>query len=134
MATTEQQALVENARRAYAAFAAGDMATVGELIAADVVWHVGGKSELAGDYRGTDAVFGFFSKIMELTGGTFHIDVHDILASDEHTAVLCTVHGTRNGKTLEDRAVHITHPDSEGRVREFWGFQEDQAADDAFWE
>jgi ketosteroid isomerase-like protein len=72
MATTAQHVNVPNLRRAYDAFAAKDMATVSELIANDTVWHIGGDSHLAGDYKGKDAVLGFLGKLMERTGGTFN--------------------------------------------------------------
>ena len=133
MATTAQHANVERARRAYSAFAAGDMTTVRELIADDTVWHILGHSPMAGDYKGKDAVFGFFGQLMARTDGTFRIEVHDVLANDEHGITLVTERAERNGKSWVSRAVHVTHPDSEGRVREFWAFQEDQAASDAFW-
>ncbi len=132
MATTTQHVNVEKARRAYAAFSAADMATVKELMADDIIWHIGGNSVFTGDYKGKDAVFGFFGKLMELSGGTFKVEVHDILANDEHTIALVTERSEKNGKTLEGRAVHIMHADSEGRTKEFWTFLEDQAAADAF--
>jgi uncharacterized protein len=109
------------------------MKTVSELIADDTVWHILGQSQLAGDYKGKEAVFGFFGKLMDLSGGTFRLEVHDILANDEHGATLVTERAERNGKSWVSRAVHVTHPDSEGRVKEFWAFQEDQRAADQFW-
>lgn len=133
MATTAQHANVELARRAYAAFAAGDMNTVRDLIADEAVWHVLGHSPIAGDYKGKDEIFGFFGQLMARTDGTFRLEVHDILANDEHGVTLVTERAERNGKSWVSRAVHVSHPDSEGRVKEFWSFQEDQAASDAFW-
>lgn len=132
MATTAQHANVQRARQGYEAFSKGDMATIGELLADDVVWHVGGNSPLSGDYKGKDAVFGFFGKLMELTGGTFKLEVHDILANDEHTIILVRETAVRNGKNWDSKAVHITHPDSEGRIKEFWAFQENSTAADEF--
>jgi uncharacterized protein len=133
MATTAQHANIQRSKRAYEAFGKGDMATVSDLLADDVLWHVSGSSPLAGDYKGKDAVFGFFGKLMEMTGGTFKLEVHDILANDEHSVTLLTATAERNGKKLDTRQVHITHPDSEGRVKEFWAFDENQAASDQFY-
>lgn len=133
MATTAQHANIQRSKRAYEAFGKGDMATVSDLIANDVIWHVGGSSPLAGDYKGKDAVFGFFGKLMEMTGGTFKLKVHDILANDEHSVTLVTATAERNGKKLDTRQAHVTHPDSEGRVKEFWAFDENQAASDQFY-
>ena len=132
MSTTTQHANVERARRGYEAFEKADMATVGELMADDIVWHVGGNSPLTGDYKGKDEVFGFFGKLMQLTGGTFKLEVHDILANDEHSAILVRETAEKDDKKWDGRSVHVTHTDSEGRIKEFWAFQEDQAAADAF--
>jgi uncharacterized protein len=132
MATTQQHLNVERTRRAYEAFGKGDLAALAELIAEDAVYHISGNSPLAGDYKGRDAVFGFFGKVMQETDGTFRIDVHDILANDDHGVALVRETAQRKGKNWDSRAVHITHADSEGRVKEFWAFQEDSAAADAF--
>jgi uncharacterized protein len=132
MATTAQHVNIQRSRRAYEAFGKGDMATVGELIADDAVYHIGGSSPLSGEYKGKDAIFGFFGKLMQETGGTFKLEVHDILANDEHIVTLVRETAEKNGKKWDSRAVHIAHPDSEGRVKEFWAFQENSAAADEF--
>ena len=133
MATTAQNVHVANLRRAYAAFAAQDMATMNELIADDTVWHILGHSELAGDKKGKDAVFAFFGQLMERSGGTFRLEIHDVMASDDHSVGLVTERAERNGKSWVSNAVHVSHTDSQGRTKEFWAFQADQAASDAFW-
>jgi uncharacterized protein len=132
MATTAQHANVERARRAYEAFDKGDMEAVGEVMADDILWHAGGSNVLSGDYRGREAVFGFFGKLMQETGGTFKAEVHDILANDTHGAVMVTNTAERNGKRLESRAVNISHIDKEGRVTEFWSFPENSKELDEF--
>ncbi len=120
------------ARRGYQAFADGDMATVGELLSDDIVWHVGGNNQLTGDYEGKEAVFGFFARLMEESGGSFKNDIHDMLANDEHGVALVTTSATRGGKSAEGRAVHIFHM-SDGLMTEFWSFAEDQALFDELW-
>lgn len=70
---------------------------------------------------------------MSRTAWTFRIGARDILASDDHGVTSVTERAHTNGKSWVSRAVHITHPDAEGRVKEFWAFQEDHAASDAFW-
>jgi ketosteroid isomerase-like protein len=132
MATSAQHANVERARRAYEAFGKGDMQAVGEFMADGIVWHVSGTNVIAGDYRGKDAKFGFFGKLMQETGGTFKADVHDILANDKHVATLVTNTAERKGKRLEWRAVNVSHADAEGRVTEFWAFNENSAELDEF--
>lgn len=133
MASTAQHVNVERARRAYRAFDEGDMATLNELMTDDTVWHIGGQTPLSGDYRGRQAVFGFFQRVMELSGGTFKLEVHDVLANDDHVVALVTERAERHGKTLTSRAAHITHVDGEGRTKEFWAFFDDMRAVDDFW-
>lgn len=117
-------------RRGYEAFSAGDLDTVMSIFADDIAWHIGGDSELAGDYKGHQEVLGFFGKLMELSEGTFRLSVHDILANDRHAAVLVDFHVERGGRSLDSKEVHAWHV-SGGKATEFWGFPEDQAAFDA---
>ena len=118
-------------RRGYEAFAAGDLNTVLEIFDADIVWHVGGSNQTSGDYHGHQEVMGFFGKLMELSGGTFHLEIHDILANDTHGAVLVTAHGERDGQTLAVREANIWHL-ANGKATEFWALADDQAALDKF--
>ncbi len=122
----------ELTRRGYAAFSSGDMDTLNELFADDLVWHVGGRSPLAGDYRGKDAVFGFFARTVEMSGGTFRLEVHDILANDEHVVALAAARGEREGKTLQDNSVQVLHV-KDGKVTESWFHPGDAYATDEFW-
>jgi len=64
-------------RRTLDAFRSGDMPALGALLSDDVVWRVPGKSLLARDYRWQDEVFGFFGRLIELTGGTFRVESLD---------------------------------------------------------
>ena len=118
-------------QRGYEAFGTGDIATVMALFADDITWHFGGSSQIAGDYHGHQEVMGLFGQLMELTGGSFHLEIHDILANDEHGAVLVTARGERDGKTLAAREVNIWHL-ADGKATEFWAFVEDQAELDTF--
>lgn len=118
-------------RRGYAAFAAGDLETVLGVFADDITWHVSGQSQISGDYHGHQEVMAFFGKLIEITGGTFRLDIHDVLANDTHGAVLVTAYGERPGDTLEMREVHTWHL-AGGKATEFWGFAEDSAITDRF--
>ena len=119
-------------RKGYAAFATGDMQTLGELFAEDVVWNTPGNNPLAGTRKGQQEVFELFGKVAELTGGNFSLDIHDVLANDEHTVALVTAKGSREGKTIEDHQAHVFHI-QDGKVTEYWGHPTDQAAIDEFW-
>ena len=119
-------------RKGYEAFARGDIAAITDMFAADMVWHVPGNNLISGEHKGRDAVFAVFAKTMELTGGTFKIDLHDIVANDEHTVSLSRASASRQGKQLDLRGVDIYHIRN-GKVTEWWSFVEDQRLDDEFW-
>ena len=123
---------VELLRKGYDAYSTGDIAVLNDLFADDILWHIAGRSQLAGDYNGRDAVFGFFGKLMELSDGTSAIEVHDILANDEHGVALVTGTGTRNGKSFSGQDVHTFHF-RDGKVVEFWDSPLDQYEADEFW-
>jgi ketosteroid isomerase-like protein len=128
------QSNAEAMRKGYDAFSRGDMDSLRtELFTADIVWHQGGKNQTAGDYRGPDQVIGLFGKLFQLTDGTFGVDVHDMLASDEHVVVLAKVHGQRAGKTIQNgNYCHVCHF-RDGKLAEAWVVNEDPyEADDFF--
>ena len=120
------------ARAGYEAFARGDLAAVSDLFSDDIVWHSGGSNVLTGDYVGKEAVLGFFSLLMQESGGTFRNDIHDMLANDEHGVALVTVSATRGGESFEGKVIHVFHM-SDGRMTEFWSYPEDQSRFDEFW-
>lgn len=123
---------IEMARKGYQAFNEQHLDEAMETIHDEILWHAGGDNPVSGEYRGKQAVMGLFAQIGQLTEGTYEADVHDVLASDEHTVVIGTSTSTRHGRTHTSRFVDIIHPAADGRAKEFWRFVEDQAADDEF--
>jgi ketosteroid isomerase-like protein len=123
---------LELLRRGYAAYSAGDMDTINELFADDVVWHVAGRSPLSGDYNGKEQVFGFFARLQEMSEGSSKVEVHDLLANDEHGVAVVTESATRSGRDHVGSAAHVFHL-RDGQVTEFWDAQTDQYAADEFW-
>lgn len=122
----------ELARKGYEAFAQGDLETVKSLLADNIRWSIQGRSPIAGVYVGHDEVLGFFGKIFELSGGTLRLDIHDVLANDEHVVVLVTERAERDGRTLAATEAHVWHV-SNGKFTEFWDLPADLEAFDAFW-
>ena len=119
-------------RRGYDAFSRGDMDTLRELFHPDIVWHAPGRNQLAGDHQGVNTVLGFFGKTMELTGGNFQIEVHDVVANDEHAVGLNAAHAERAGRTLDGNGILVFHI-RDGKVTEVWQYWSDPyAADELF--
>jgi ketosteroid isomerase-like protein len=120
-------------RDGYAAFRAGDMEKVLDFLDDDVVWHTGPVGPLTGDYKGKEQVLGFFMKLIEETGGTFKIEIHDFLANNEHGVALVTLTAERKGRRLEVDAANVMHINSAGKLTEFWGTTGDFAPIEEFW-
>ncbi|MGZ8566532.1 MAG: nuclear transport factor 2 family protein [Actinomycetota bacterium] len=119
----------EALRKGYAAFAAGDMATVSSLFADGITWHQAGNGPLSGDSVGKDAVFGVFAKLAELTAGTFRQQIHDLLANDEHAVVLVE-QWWEQPHPFRSKSVHVWHM-KDGIANEAWLTDQEQAAADA---
>lgn len=119
-------------RRAYEAFAAGDIPTVLDTFSAEITWHVPGRSPLSGDYKGHNEVVGFFGKAMELSAGTLHVRVDELLAAGERVVALTTVSAERNGQSWSSAEVHVWRV-VDGKAVEFREFQGDQQTEDEFW-
>jgi ketosteroid isomerase-like protein len=122
---------VDMLNKGYDAFDKGDLDTVQALFSDDVVFHVVGNSPLAGDYAGRDEVLGFFGKLVEMTGGTFRLVRHAVLADDEHGVVLHNITAQREGKSIDVNAADIFHV-RDGKVTEAWLTSIDQDAVDEF--
>lgn len=119
-------------RAGYQAFGSGDMDGLAGLLDPTVVWHVPGRNPFAGDYEGHEAVFGYFGRMGQETAGSMNIEIHDVLANDEHGAALIHVRAERGGRTIEERGVNVFHVNA-GKVTEAWYYPEDIYAYDEFW-
>jgi uncharacterized protein len=117
-------------RNGYRAFDAGDIETVLGLFADDIKWHVSGRSSIAGIYKGREEVLGYFEKLQELSGGTFRLEVQDVLAKEGLGVVLTKKVGKRNEHTLDVDTVHVWTIE-EGKATEFRDLLADQYASDA---
>jgi ketosteroid isomerase-like protein len=121
----------ELVRRGFDAFATGDVDTLRELFDQDAVWHAPGRNSLAGDHQGVDAILGFFARTMEVTGGTFRVELHDVVANDEHAVAIYIERAQRAGRNLDNKTVLVSHIRN-GRLAEAWQLSEDQYAVDEF--
>jgi ketosteroid isomerase-like protein len=120
-------------RALFAAFRAGDLATIEATIPEHAVWHFPGRTgQLAGTHRGREAILRFLMRVPQLTGGTFHLDLEDVLANDGHAVALFRGHGTREGRTL-DNPTCLRMRIENGQVVEVWEFVWDLFAVDEFW-
>jgi uncharacterized protein len=118
-------------RKAYTAFTDCDTDTLRQVLSEAIVFRIPGNSPMAGEYRGRDTVFGYLGKLMDRSGGTWHLDVHDVIANEDHVVGLIIQSGTREDHQTTFRSVHVWHSDG-SQLTELWEYPEQPAFDD-FW-
>lgn len=119
-------------RKGYEDFAQGNIPTVFAVFDPKITWHVPGHGPLSGDYAGHAAIGDFFQRTMELSGGTFRMDVQNVLADDDVVVVLVTIKAQRKGVSASFPEVHVWRIKN-GKVIEFCEYQGNEQEEDRFW-
>jgi ketosteroid isomerase-like protein len=118
--------------RGYEAFGKGDIPAVLSLFADDVVVHVSGRSPLSGEYKGHQQVLDFINKLGQMSGGSFKMDIHDSLATDDHVVVLTKWSAEHGGRSRTGDEADVWHV-ANGKVTELWILSTDPFGDSEFW-
>ena len=101
MTMTAQQA-ADLVRRGYKAFNEADMHTLHEIFDEKSSWHTPGRTTIAGDRRGREAVFAQFARYGGETNGTFKAALEDVFTTDDGRVIgLHRNTGERNGRRLD---------------------------------
>jgi ketosteroid isomerase-like protein len=120
-------------RRGYEAFNRGDMKTLVEIFDERAVWHLPGRSALANDYQGREAILAYFGRIGRDTGGTFQAELERLLAdNDDRVVGIQRSTANRNGKHL-DVGDSIVFQLKDGRITDGREHFHDLYAWDEFW-
>jgi hypothetical protein len=96
-----------------------------------LIWNSTGRP--AGHHQGADQVVAFLTKLQTLSGGTHRVELHDVIANDDHAVALHATRAERPGKQLQVDAVQVFHL-RDGKVTEAWTTHSDTYAFDEFWE
>jgi ketosteroid isomerase-like protein len=103
-----------------------DFAAFSDKIADDVEWWEIGATE---PIRGKAALM---ERMQGLMGqGSVKIDLHDVVANDQHMVALVTATAERDGRSLTYRTAEIYHV-RDGKLTHRWAFSDDTAAINAF--
>lgn len=121
------------AARGYELFSKADLDGLRrEIFTEDAIWRTAGYGRFDLEYKGVDAVMGYFTELAELTGGTFKAEPLHILADDERAVVIQRVTGTREDRLLDtlmllvfeirdDKVYEVTQYVPEAKTHEvFW--------------
>ncbi|MGO9198554.1 MAG: nuclear transport factor 2 family protein [Acidimicrobiales bacterium] len=133
----EVNVMVEDAyasltRRAYQDFESGDLDLLGVVMGQDVVWHEPGRSSLAGEYKGLEAVLGFLGQLKARSGGTFRAEILDLFSEPERVVVLQRETAVRSGKALDEIAA-VDFEIHHGKITEVTSYHADTYKFDEFW-
>ena len=122
----------ERFRAGFAAFAAGDLSSLGELFTPGVVWTIPGDSQVSGTYRGLDEVVAMLRRLPELTDGTYRAEPLWTVADDEHASVAYRATGRRGDRSIDVVQVLVCTVE-EGRIAEVLALPADPKAFADFW-
>jgi ketosteroid isomerase-like protein len=114
-------------------YAGGDPEAVRATLHPDIVWHVPGRSAIAGDYRGIEAVLDYFGRRRELARATFRVKVRDVTSSAEHVVALADGEAELGGEAVEWRTAGVFRV-VDGRIAECWLLPFDQYLFDRIWQ
>jgi uncharacterized protein len=113
-------------------YAGGDLAPVEALLAEDVVWHVPGTSPIAGDYRGREAVTGYFRFRRQLAGGAILVARGGETHHSEALVQLADGRAQMGGREVVWRTAGVYRV-ADGRIAEAWLVPLDQEQFDRAW-
>ena len=115
-------------------YVGGSTAPVVELLAEDIVWHVPGRSPIAGDHRGVPQVIDYFQKRRRFVNSTMRMHPGEVL--NEGDAVVQFVNGSAvmNGEQVSWQTIGIYRVDVDHRwIREVWLVPLDGELFDEIW-
>ena len=106
-----------------------DMAAATEVFADDLVLHIAGNNQIAGEHHGKDRLQWFLSKQVELTDGTFRPAIDSILTNNDRIVVIFNVSATRDGTPYDWQRV-LVYKVRDGKIAETRIFESDQTIAD----
>jgi ketosteroid isomerase-like protein len=118
------------AHKLWEAIAAGDAGDLRWLLSEKTVWHMPGRSPIAGTYEGVAAVIGLLARVGDLTD-ELRSDLLDVFVSDRGAVMRYAVHAYRGVHHLETEHLFLIQIEN-GQVSQARFVPIDQLAYDAF--
>jgi ketosteroid isomerase-like protein len=118
--------------RLFDAFGRRDGAAVAAMFDHEVVWRVGGRNPMTGEYTGWRDVVRFLRRTTQETDGTYLSELRYAFADDERGVAVYRASGTRNGRKLDIEQVLLCRF-REGRICDVTAAPVDSVAFDEFW-
>jgi ketosteroid isomerase-like protein len=121
-------------RRQGEMYAGGAVDPVVELLAEDIVWHVPGRSPIAGDHRGTAAVIEYFERRRRLADATMGMRPGEAISEGDAVAQFVTGTAVLGGENVSWQTIGVYRLDTERRrIQEVWLVPLDADLFDRIW-
>jgi 2'-5' RNA ligase len=114
------------------AYGGGELDALREVLSDNVVWHVPGRSAIAGEHRGLEAVLAYFETRRRMTDATFRVTVRGTAMIGDRVVQLADGSAERDGRTLTWSTAGVFRV-ADGRVAECWLVPFDLYAFDEIW-
>ncbi len=102
-------------------YAGGSLDPAIELLAEDIIWHVPGKSPIAGDHRGVARVIDYFEKRRRLANATMRIRLGEVISEGDAVAQFVEGSAVLNGEAVTWQTIGIYRVDvGHGWICEVW--------------
>jgi ketosteroid isomerase-like protein len=110
---------IQAVRNGFDGFSRGDIPAVSDQFTDDAVWHGTGTTRLGGEHRGKQAVI---ANILDFAQSfqDIKMDLHDVVANDNHIVALVTTSATRNGKAYKSQETYVFHVNNDAKITEAW--------------
>lgn len=120
-------------RRGYEAFARGDMDALRGLMTSDCTQHVPGSHRMSGDFKGVDAILGYYGQLAAETAGTFRAELQYAFVDGRgHVMAMHRLTAERAGRKLDTAGGIIFRVVGE-KITDLDECVEDMAVADDFW-
>jgi uncharacterized protein len=124
---------VDVVRGFYKAVADRDLEAAGACFGEHAVWILPGRSPIAGEHRGWDAIRDdFLARLGPLSGGTFRADLVDVAVGDQHIVAIQRATADHGGRRLDITGCQLIKIE-DAKIVHVQGHYSDQYALDAFW-
>ncbi|WUH98481.1 nuclear transport factor 2 family protein [Spirillospora sp. NBC_00431] len=112
-------ALESLVRDFYAARDREDWPAVERTLAADVAWHEPGGEDYSGHHHGRDTVLRLLRRMLDVTGGTFHLEPTTFIVTAEHVATNARWSARRGDVQVEGNDLGVFRI-ADGKIAEAW--------------
>lgn len=118
------------ATKLFESYGAGDLETMGSLLAADMVGYVTNADGGVDVAEGRD---GYMARLPDLDGARLATRITQVLAiDDERVLTMIAIKAEREGRSLENHAAFLARV-RDGLVAELWMVEAQPAYSDEFW-